>query len=229
MQHEYERTPMTRPELNTYLLGWTALFGVMVGLVWFAYEPGLLAWLLFCVFWIVQLVIHEAGHALMAWALGWHVGRVVIGMGRTVARFHIGRTPVEWRFAPSEGFVQPVPNNVHSPQLKNALIYFAGPGVELVLLLIIVWVVGLEALFTRSEEPYLIAAKTLAAALALSCFVNLWPHDAESQGGRVPNDGLGILYSFRKPDAYFAEQVGKTYDAETDTWKEYDPADWWKR
>jgi hypothetical protein len=231
MQHhpEYERTPMTQPELNTYLLGWAMLFAVLGGLVYFAYEPGLLAWFLFTVFWVVQLVIHEAGHALMAKALGWHVGRVVIGMGRTVTRFRIGRTSVEVRFAPTEGFVQPVPNNVSAPQLKNALIYFAGPGVELVILLVIVWVVGIEALFTRSEEPLLIAAKTMAAALFLSCFVNLWPHDAEAQSGRLPNDGLGILLSFRMPDSYFGAQVGRTYDDEKDEWREHDSADGWKR
>src|SRR6516164_7525896 len=81
------------------------------------YQPGKLAALFVVLFWIPLLFLHEAGHAVVAGLLGWHVGRVVIGMGRTVAHFHVGETLVEIRLIPFEGFVQPVPNNLIRPQL----------------------------------------------------------------------------------------------------------------
>ena len=64
--------------------------------------------LLIVVFWIPLLVLHESGHALMAAALGWHVGQIVIGMGRTVKEFRVGTALVEIRLVPVEGFVVPV-------------------------------------------------------------------------------------------------------------------------
>jgi len=39
--------------------------------------------------------------------LGWYVGRVVIGVGRRLAKFRVGTAVVEIRLLPLEGFVQP--------------------------------------------------------------------------------------------------------------------------
>ncbi len=36
----------------------------------------------FLLSWVVLLLLHEGGHALMAWILGWRVERICIGAGR---------------------------------------------------------------------------------------------------------------------------------------------------
>ena len=78
-----------------------------------------------------MLVVHEAGHGIVAAILGWHVPLIVIGMGRPILVFRLGSTVVEVRVLPLEGFVVPLPKNLRAVRWKSALIYFAGPGAEL--------------------------------------------------------------------------------------------------
>ncbi len=197
-------TPGERWGYGIFFLGLLGLFGAEV---FTNYQPGKLGALLFVLFWPLLLALHEAGHAVMAVMLGWRVRRVVIGMGRIVGRFRIGRTRVEIRIAPVEGFMVPVPTNLRSPQLKNALIYFAGPGIEIVLLALIVALIGPERLLTRTTDYSMIALQSLSIAIAVGVIVNLIPHTAATQSGMVANDGLGILRSFSLPDEYFAERI----------------------
>jgi hypothetical protein len=165
--------------------------------------------------------LHEAGHAVAAALLGWRVGRVVIGMGRPLGRFHIGRTLVEIRLFPVEGFVQPAPTNLRYPRLKSALIYLAGPGAELLLLAVVALAIGPDRLTTRTEEVGMLVAQSLAVAILFSAFVNLVPHTAAGQGGQmVANDGLGIIQSLFRPESDFAEQIHQRFDVPEDNWEE---------
>src|SRR5437660_11790497 len=65
------------------------LLAVVVG--WLLYEtcrdfePAKLAPVLLILFWMPLMVLHEAGHAVVARLVGWHVGKVVLGMGPRLA------------------------------------------------------------------------------------------------------------------------------------------------
>src|SRR5437588_12319138 len=99
------RGPLNRSEVGTCLLFLVVLVGLFTAEVVVNYDPRKLAALFFVLFWFPLLVLHEAGHAVMAALLGWHVDRLVIGMGRTVTWFRLGATLVEIRLFPIEGFV----------------------------------------------------------------------------------------------------------------------------
>lgn len=200
---EFNREPMTPAELRAYFIGVGLFLAGLAAFAFIGYEPGKLGLLLFVVFWVVQLAVHEAGHALMARWLGWQVREVVIGMGRTVARVEVGGLPVELRLAPTMGYVLPRPSNLENFRVKNALVYFAGPGIELLVLAVLVAVVGPGPLFDESVETGMIAVKMLAAVIVASTFMNLWPHETQVGGRFVANDGLGILWSFQKPLSFF--------------------------
>jgi hypothetical protein len=217
--------PLTPGERWGYGIFFVVLLGLFAAEVFTNYQPGKLGALLVVLFWPPLLVLHESGHAVVAVLLGWRVRRVVIGMGRVVARFRVGRTRVEIRLAPVEGFMVPVPTNLRAPQLKNALIYFAGPGVELLLLVVVVALVGPETLLTRTTDYGLIAVQSLAIAILIGVVINLVPHTAPSQNGMVANDGLGILRSFMLPDGYFAQRMvteeedDEAEDEEREPWR----------
>src|SRR3954469_18126868 len=66
------------------------------------YTPAKLSALLVVVFWIPLLALHEGGHAVVAFLLGWRVGQIVIGMGKAVGRFRLGSASVEVRLIPIE-------------------------------------------------------------------------------------------------------------------------------
>jgi hypothetical protein len=187
--------PLTRSERWT-LVGFSVfLFGLFSADVAVDYSPVKLSILFFMLSWFPLMVVHESGHAIVAALLGWRVKRVVIGFGRPLKQFAVKNTPVEIRMIPLEGFTRIAPRNQQAPRLKSFLIYFAGPGAEILLLLLLGAVLGLDTLLTRTENVLIIATQAVAVAILLGLFSNLIPHTADSQNGRSPNDGLGMILS----------------------------------
>ncbi|HYH64369.1 MAG TPA: M50 family metallopeptidase [Urbifossiella sp.] len=203
--------------------------GLLVAEIFHDYQPVKLSALLIILFWIPLLALHEAGHAVAAALLNWHVGQVVIGVGRLVGSFRVGTAVVEIRLVPIEGFVKCVPKDLRHPRLKSACIYFAGPGVELLLAVVILLVVGPDRLLAKSDDYIVIGWQSLAIAAAVQGVLNLIPQSLKTPGGEIPNDGLGIILSFLRPDRYYADMIGGTYNEQTRDWDAYDSADWWKR
>lgn len=198
-----QRGPLTRQERQFYAVFLLALMGLFAAEVFTNYQPAKLSALLFIVFWFPLLALHEFGHAIVAVALHWRVEHIVIGVGRVVSRFQIGKAQVELRLLPIEGFVRSVPKDLRFPGLKHALIYFAGPGIEILLAGMIVWLVGAQRMFTKTDDYTIIFWQSLAAASTMGAVLNLVPHSAQTVNGIVPNDGLGIILSlFRRANAY---------------------------
>lgn len=171
------------------------------------YQPAKLGVLFFILFWFLLLVVHEAGHAVVSAALGWRVGMVMIGMGRPIASFRIRQTPVVVCLLPLEGFVVPLPTSLEGVRWKSALIYFAGPAAEMLVLGLLIWLLGLGNMLTRTDQVAIIAAQSMAVVIIISVFINLMPHCASTQNGVVPNDGLGIICSFSRPMSDYAELI----------------------
>ncbi|MEE9309651.1 MAG: M50 family metallopeptidase [Cocleimonas sp.] len=158
------------------------------------YEPRKLGALLFVVFWIPLLFIHEFGHAIMATLLGWRVERTVIGFGKVLIHTRLLGAPMEIRSIPLEGFVQIAPRTVKLARFKHALIYFAGPGIELLLFFIITLMLGgFSHLFGISNDYSHIALQSFAFAALAGAVINLIPIGITTKDGSTPNDGMGIL------------------------------------
>jgi membrane-associated protease RseP (regulator of RpoE activity) len=199
------RGPLNRQESWTYAIFLLVILGLFAAEVLTNYSPVKLSVLLFVLFWIPLLALHETAHAVMAAILGWQVEQVVIGMGRTVKSFRVGNAMVEWKLLPLEGFARSVPLNLRFPGLKHALIYAAGPGIELLLAAGILWLVGPHQLFSSSKEYSVIAWQSLALAATVGGVLNLIPHAAQmSSGMMIPNDGLGIILSLSRPASAYA-------------------------
>lgn len=185
------RRPMSQSEARiTAVIG--SAFSIMILMAIFEeYSAGRLSVVLVLVFWVPMLALHELGHAMAAWLLGWRVREIVIGFGRDLWQWQIGETQVRIKLAPVEGYVLPVPLSAHRMRLKSALIYAAGPGIELLLLALMIALLGSDYVFGGSNELGQVAAQSLAIAILLGAGFNLLPF---STGGGV-SDGLGILSS----------------------------------
>lgn len=197
---------------------WT--FGVFLGLMLAGFlaeivrdfHPVKLSVLFVALWWIPLLALHEAGHALMARALGWGVRRVVIGFGRRIHRFQWGGAEVEIRLAPVSGFVQSYPRGDRWHRLKDTLIYAAGPGSELVVAGLIVLVVGWDALTTVGDSVPFLVIQSLALAAATQAAINLVPAMVPDPGDAVgrrftPTDGMGMLFAWRNDPLYYRQQA----------------------
>ena len=191
-QRKYDENPLSRNEAITILV-FFLLFLSMLGMdIISNYQPRKLAGILFVLFWIPLLFIHEFGHALMATLLGWKVDRIHIGMGYQIFNKRVFGVPMEIRAIPLEGFVQTSPSQSYSP-VQNALIYFAGPGIELLIFFSALTIGGSSWMFTVTDSYLNIAIQSFAFAALTGAIINLIPVGIVTKEGVIPNDGLGIL------------------------------------
>ena len=78
------KPPATRGEVIT-LYAFLGIFLLLMVLEIFSdYEPRKLAALLFLLWWMPLVLLHEFGHAVVAHAFGWKIERTVIGFGRVL-------------------------------------------------------------------------------------------------------------------------------------------------
>ncbi len=193
-QRHYDKEPASKGEKIFIIVISLAFVFMMTMEIVSDYEPRKLGALLFLVFWIPLLFIHEFGHAIMATVLGWRVDRIVIGFGRVLMHTRLLGAPMEIRTIPLEGFVQIAPKNAKLARAKHALIYFAGPGIELLVFFIIaVFLGGVEQVFIINDDYSRIALQSFAVAALAGAVINLIPIGITTKDGSTPNDGLGIL------------------------------------
>ncbi|MEM7433136.1 MAG: site-2 protease family protein [Pseudomonadota bacterium] len=185
------RRPMTRGESLTV----TIIAAVITTLIFLAifeeYSNSKLGAVFILSFWGPLLVLHELGHAWMARAVGWKVKEIVIGFGREMWSWKSGETRVRIKLVPLEGYVLPSPSSADGMRWKSALVYAAGPGIELILLLILILLFGWNTVFGSGDDVGQIALKSLAIAIIIGAGFNLIPF--KTDGGI--SDGLGILSS----------------------------------
>ena len=193
-QRDNDKKPSSKAE-KIFIIVISAVFlFMMVMEISTNFEPKKLGALLFVVFWAPLLFIHEFGHALMARILGWEVKRVVLGVGKIMMVGRLFNAPVEVRSIPLEGFVQIAPKTLELARFKHALIYFAGPGLELLVFFLIGnWLGGFEELFTITNDISRIALQSFAFAALAGAILNLIPLGILTKDGSTPNDGMGIL------------------------------------
>ncbi len=203
-QRDYDARPASRGEFIT-LYGLVGVFLLLIALEMLSnYEPRKLSALLFVLWWMPLVFLHEFGHALMARLLGWRISRTVIGFGRIVWQGKLFGAPLEFRLVPIEGFVQTAPLSTSGARFKHALVYFAGPGIELLLFFVIMFAMGGAGDFFRIEDDYgRLALQALAFAALVGAVINLIPMGVVTKDGETPNDGMGIIRSlFSKDESY---------------------------
>jgi hypothetical protein len=214
--------PATPFERGFYVFAMTVILGLLAAEIISDFKPVKLAALFFILFWPVLLVLHETGHALVASLLGWEVRRVVIGFNKEVWRFHIGGVPILIKLIPLGGYVLPAPRNLSAPRLKLALIYLAGPGIELLLLAVLVGVLGLPLFLTPSEDYGVIALQALAVVILFGVVLNLIPVPYRDGNRTTVSDGLGFFRSFTLPDQHFVALMESAPE------EEEPKDDWWR-
>lgn len=187
------------------------VFGLFAAEILRDITPGRMATLFFFGFYGLLTVIHEAGHAVVARLVGWRVERVQLGFGPTVGRPTIGGVPIELRAFPIVGLVEVVPDRIDGARWKNALIYAAGPGVELLIAAAVASAIGWDTLLTSSDDWGVVVAQSFCLAAALGAGFNLLPFSPRP--GQV-TDGLGILRSPFVPRVVFeAMMIGPEVQA----------------
>ena len=201
----FQRDPQNRFEKWFYWI-FMALLGILfVCDLILDYQPRKVSAVFFLISWMVLVAIHELGHAIMAWVCGWSVKCIVVGFGRTIWTTNFWGVPMEWRTFPISGFVQTVPRDLSSPRYKDALIYAAGPGVEILLAGMLIMMIRWDTMFARTDHLGILTAQSFALAAMAGALLNLIPMTISSAGQQVPNDGMGIIRALRCKDSDYRE------------------------
>lgn len=161
----------------------------------------------FLISWVILLVIHEFGHAFAAWALGWKVRMISIGTGKVRMTITVRDVPIEFRTIPLSGFVIPQPADFVSPQLKQFVIYAAGPGIELITVGIALAIVGWDGMLQRTDHVGMIALQSYCVAATFGAVWNLIPLSHKTADGAGWSDGLGMLLCWKIPDEEFRKRM----------------------
>jgi tetratricopeptide (TPR) repeat protein len=164
---------------------------------------------------VVGALPHEAGHVVAARLSGFEIFQVELGVGRRVRTMEICGVRVMIHLVPWGGLTSAGSEDARLIRLRRALLYLGGPATNLALAGAYVWLVA-----PRSFGPSPSLAGALGASFLLSNLfigvVNLIPRHIQSQAGRIPNDGMGILSSI------FARSASKA------TWREGYYAGGWR-
>ena len=202
-----DKRPDTKGE-KIFIWILVAIFGGMIlAAIIPDFEPRKLSIIFFLVSWPILLIIHEFGHALMAKWLGWKVLMVAIGSGKVRATKTILGMKVEFRTIPLSGFARTRAADLIQPQMKNCLIYAAGPGIEIAAVLLLAIAFGKNEILSDTDHIGIIASQSFSAAALLGAFINLIPFPHQTEHGMAWSDGLGMIMSWRLPDSYFAQQI----------------------
>ena len=187
--------PSTRGEKITY---YVFLLLVLLGFsleIYTNYEPKKLSAIVFILAWIPLTFLHELGHAVVSKLVGWKVKEFVVGYGKIIKEFRCNETKVELRMMPIGGYILPHFTGTNWSRWKSALVYFAGPGIELVVFFAIYSVIGFDKFFKPGLGYLELVLQGIGLSALTGAVLNLIPLSALTEKGETPNDGLGILLS----------------------------------
>lgn len=187
--------PATSGERTGYVLFSLLISFFFILEIFDNYEPKRLSAVAFLLAWMPLTFLHEFGHAVLARLVGWEVKEFVVGFGRIVKEFHFRGTKVEFRMVPISGYMLPGYTLESWGRLKSALVYFGGPGIELLVFFAINSIIGFDTFLNASEDLVEILMQGIALSALTSAVINLIPMSAITDEGETPNDGLGILLS----------------------------------
>lgn len=151
--------------------------------------------IIFLVAWVPLTFLHEFGHAIVSKLVGWKVNEYVVGYGKVLKEFHYKETKVQLRMVPLGGYILPGFTEENWGRGKSALVYFAGPGIELMVFFVIYALIGFEKFLNPSSDYLHIVLQGIGLSALTGAILNLIPYSAITEKGETPNDGLGIIYS----------------------------------
>lgn len=169
---------------------------------------------LFPVFLFLGLLAHEAGHALVAKALGLRVFALLLGIGRTVVKFRIGRTHVELRTYPMAGATTFAPREDRAVRLRVGLAIVAGPLANVAGIIVSLLLLAFEGGGPRDLLQRFAPWPLAAAANSFLLLFNLVPRKVSTPAGPVDSDGLALWRTLFMSAARKEELLAAHYGAE---------------
>jgi Peptidase family M50 len=199
-----------RPERATNAVFEIVFFVALATWLWTMISPGpfriplLVGWITAGFVAIhVHVFLHESGHLLLGWALGFRLRALHVGTGPLLYA-SAGRAQVRlvWRVWPLCGFAFATDPKGRSPRLRQSLFVAGGPLMDAAILfagyrLIVQGCGSLGEAWTHSAGTFVAAA--LLMRVGVAALSGLVPHKAWIDGRSVRTDGALLLQTWLAP------------------------------
>ena len=212
------KQPLQKDQLIWLIPGVIILLVLFIAEIIKDYHPVKLSILFIIILWLPLTAVHEIGHAIMAKLMKWKITEISVGFGNVIYEKTIAETKIILKSVPIEGFVKCQPMRIKKPNLEHRCIYFAGPGVELLIAAVIAYSYGFDVFFARSENIGLIFWQSFALAATVGAVLNLIPISANDINGNVTHvsDGMGIYFSFINRRKFYIDWLKQVKSDEKD-------------
>jgi len=170
--------------------------------------------LAFFFFFYINIYIHELGHVIMGWLMGFQIKRIIIGSGRELLRFKFAGFTLIITGSLSGGVTHwgKVPRRTLKPRF--ALLILGGVFAQILAILLFTGVqeVSVRGLFSVDQISY--SSLFIYSNLVLIA-VNLIPLKFNYMGVKLPTDGMQLLKLpfWKERDIQNILSAGKIMDA----------------
>lgn len=142
------------------------------------------------------IVIHELGHAIAGWLLGYEVLKVQVGFGHRLWRFDLNGTIFEFNLWPSMGYAHVTKKKDERSPLKDILVLLAGPLAHFSVFAPYLSYSQIGGFHITVEQSSLSVIKAFVDLNVGLFILNLMPFKFSDRGLPVCTDGLGIWNVF---------------------------------
>ena len=149
--------------------------------------------------YVLGVIVHEAGHAVVAWAFRFQLRQVCVGTGRVLLRLRRDQTWFVLRAVPVAGYILNVPPPPHW-RARRAMVTAAGAAANGVMLLLASVLYRWRPAMFGVEHPaaYMSLVSFAVAQIMIIVFV-LAPRHGTIAGARVVTDGLRLWHLVTRP------------------------------
>jgi tetratricopeptide (TPR) repeat protein len=171
------------------------MLGLFLVVIFPSFKLGwlLLNLLLIYVFYIIAIVLHEAGHACGAGLLGIRVFAIIVGIGRTLYEHRLFGIDFVVTTFPFGGLSITRNKSVRFFRTKCFLVTISGPLVNLIILISLLNILNRYDFFAILQCRSLYPVIDFALANLLVLFGALWPHKSFYGLAKFPSDGLSLI------------------------------------
>lgn len=153
------------------------------------------------IFGSLFVLLHELGHAFSGLLSGHHIEQIRLGYGALIASHRFFDTEWHLRLLPFGGLCYGFPKKPRISRFARAAFIAGGPTVNLVSL-----IVGVAFLSNQvSEPPSIIHTLQLPWIFVIGngwlFFTSLVPMQLNSDGQKIPNDGLQLVQLWIAPNS----------------------------
>jgi tetratricopeptide (TPR) repeat protein len=163
--------------------------------------------LILTLLWLhISIFCHEMGHFIVAKVFGFQPYLVIVGSGHKIFSFQLLNSLFEFRLIPSGGITYTSNLTLNKVKSKLALMYLAGPMVNLCFCLLFS-IIYAKYILKIADPGYLVSIPIIIFIELLLFVGSILPTDVNLYGNVFSNDGKQLINALTKTEQQFIQKL----------------------